>query len=169
MGGDISVQSTPGKGSTFSFTINCPVCTEEEALPVKRLGRANAVTTGPLSILLAEDNAVNRLLMVRLLEGRGYQVTIAMDGRQALDEAARNEFDAILMDVQMPEMDGLEATRILRQRGLRTPIIAMTAHAMQGDREKCLDAGMDAYVSKPIQPQKVFEVIDEAVLAGRLT
>jgi CheY-like chemotaxis protein len=73
----------------------------------------------------------------------------------------------ILMDVQMPEMDGLEATRILRERGVRTPIIAMTAHAMQGDRDKCLKAGMSAYVSKPVQPEEVFEAIEDAVTAGR--
>ena len=73
----------------------------------------------------------------------------------------------ILMDVQMPEMDGLEATRILRERGVRAPIIAMTAHAMQGDRDRCLDAGMDAYVSKPIQPDEVFEAIEDLVAASR--
>jgi two-component system, sensor histidine kinase and response regulator len=85
-----------------------------------------------------------------------------------LDEVARYEFDLILMDVQMPEMDGLEATRILRARGVRTPIIALTAHAMQGDRDKCLRAGMNAYVSKPIQPEEVFEAIEEAVATSRV-
>jgi CheY-like chemotaxis protein len=85
----------------------------------------------------------------------------------ALDEAGRFGFDVILMDVQMPGMDGLEATRMLRERGVRTPIIAMTAHAMQGDRDKCLRAGMNAYVSKPIQPEEVFEAIEDAVMVGR--
>jgi len=93
-------------------------------------------------------------------------VTVAGDGREALDEAGRYGFDVILMDVQMPGMDGLEATRMLRERGVRTPIIAMTAHAMQGDRDKCLRAGMNAYVSKPIQPEEVFEAIEDAVAAG---
>ena len=105
--------------------------------------------------------------MVRLLEARGHRVTVAGDGRVALDEAERYGFDVILMDVQMPGMDGLEATRILRERGVRTPIIAMTAHAMQGDRDKCLKAGMNAYVTKPIQPEEVFEAIEDAVMAGR--
>jgi CheY-like chemotaxis protein len=168
MGGGISVKSAPGEGSTFSFTIDCPVCAVED--PASAKGRAQArdgAGAGRFSILLAEDNRVNQLLMVRLLERRGHQVTVAGDGLVALDEAARYSFDVILMDVQMPEMDGLEATRILRERGVRTPIIAMTAHAMQGDRDKCLKAAMSAYVSKPIQPEEVFEAIEDAVTAGR--
>jgi CheY-like chemotaxis protein len=168
MGGRIVVQSAPGEGSVFSFTIDCPVLTagDESAAPGGTNTRADA-KAGRLSILLAEDNRVNQLLMVRLLEGQGHHVTVAGDGRVALDEVARYRYDVILMDVQMPEMDGLEATRILRERGVRTPIIAMTAHAMQGDRDKCLKAGMSAYVSKPIQPEEVFEAIEDAVTAGR--
>jgi CheY-like chemotaxis protein len=168
MGGGISVESAPGEGSTFSFTIDCPVCAgqEEEIAKGGARIRASAVS-GPLSILLAEDNRVNQLLMVRLLESRGHRVTVAGDGRVALDEVARYRYDVILMDVQMPEMDGIEATRMLRERGVRTPIIAMTAHAMQGDRDKCLSAGMDAYVSKPIQPEEVFETIEDAVAMRR--
>jgi signal transduction histidine kinase/ActR/RegA family two-component response regulator len=164
MGGDISVRSVPGEGSTFSFTIDCPVCMEQDDATKKgsAQGRDNA-GAGRVSILLVEDNRVNQLLMVRLLEGRGHEVTVADDGRLALDAVSRRGFDVILMDVQMPEMDGLEATRILRERGVRTPIIAMTAHAMQGDRDKCLKAGMNAYVSKPIQPEEVFDAIEDAV------
>jgi two-component system, sensor histidine kinase len=168
MGGGISVQSTPGEGSTFSFTIHCPVCAEQGEAAANGGAKARDGAAGPLSILLAEDNRVNQLLMVRLLEQRGHRVTVAGDGRMALDEVARYEFDLILMDVQMPEMDGLEATRILRARGVRTPIIALTAHAMQGDRDKCLRAGMNAYVSKPIQPEEVFEAIEEAVATSRV-
>jgi signal transduction histidine kinase len=168
MGGGISVRSAPGQGSTFSFSIDCPVCAEQHEASPKRAGQARSgAGAGPLSILLAEDNRVNQLLMVRLLEGRGHQVTVAGDGRVALEAAERRGFDVILMDVQMPEMDGLEATRMLRERGVRAPIIAMTAHAMQGDRDKCLSAGMNAYVSKPIQPDEVFEAIEDAVMAGR--
>ncbi len=168
MGGGISVRSAPGEGSTFSFTIDCPVCAGQEHAPAAGCNELrDSASAGRLSILLAEDNRVNQLLMVRLLEGRGHRVTVAGDGRVALDEAARYSFDVILMDVQMPEMDGLEATRILRERGVRTPIIAMTAHAMQGDRDKCLRAGMTDYVSKPIQPEEVFGVIEDAVMAGR--
>jgi CheY-like chemotaxis protein len=168
MGGGISVRSTPGEGSTFSFTIDCPVrAAQDDAIATAGARSLDSGSAGPLAILLAEDNRVNQLLMVRLLEGRGHRVTVAGDGRVALDEVARYHFDVILMDVQMPGMDGLEATRILRERGVRTPIIAMTAHAMQGDRDKCLKAGMDAYVSKPIQPEEVFAVIEDAVAMHR--
>ena len=138
-------------------------------LPAKRGAKQASRGAGPgkLRVLLAEDNRVNQLLVVRLLEAQGHSVTVAGDGRTAVDEVARETFDVILMDVQMPEMDGLEATRTLRARGVRIPIIAMTAHAMQGDRDRCLDAGMDAYLSKPIQPEEVFEAIEGAVAAGR--
>jgi CheY-like chemotaxis protein len=164
MGGGITVRSAPGEGSTFSFTVDCPVCVEQDPAVAKGGTRMPAGSGGgPFAILLAEDNRVNQLLMVRLLEGRGHRVTVAGDGRAALDEAGRYGFDVILMDVQMPGMDGLEATRRLREQGVRTPIIAMTAHAMQGDRDKCLRAGMNAYVSKPIQPEEVFEAIEDAV------
>jgi CheY-like chemotaxis protein len=104
-------------------------------------------------------------LVVRLLESRGHQLVVVGDGRAALAASEQHAFDLILMDVQMPGMDGLEATRLLRQRekpGARNvPIVAMTAHAMQGDREKCLEAGMDAYISKPIRPEALFDVIDQ--------
>jgi two-component system, sensor histidine kinase len=168
MGGRISVSSTLGKGSTFGFSMDCPIdCGEGEA--AKRAAkkvRAGA-GAGSLRVLLAEDNRVNQLLVVRLLEARGHHVTVAGDGRAAVDEAERGNFDVILMDVQMPEMDGLEATRRLRASGVRAPIIAMTAHAMQGDRDRCLSAGMDAYISKPIQPEEVFEAIEDVVAASR--
>jgi CheY-like chemotaxis protein len=168
MGGGITVESALGEGSTFSFTIDCPICPERGGLDTKRGSQERSGAGAErLSILLAEDNRVNQFLMVRLLEGHGHAVTVAGDGRTALDEAARHSFDVILMDVQMPEIDGLETTRILRERGVRTPIVAMTAHAMQGDRDKCLNAGMNAYVAKPIQPDEVFEAIDDVVLAGR--
>jgi CheY-like chemotaxis protein len=125
----------------------------------------------PLRLLLAEDNAVNQRLAVSLLEKRGHQVVVASNGREALAALDRSQFDAVLMDMQMPEMDGFEATVAIRAResltGGHTPIIAMTAHALKGDRERCLEAGMDAYVSKPIRPQELFEVLENlASLAG---
>jgi two-component system, sensor histidine kinase len=168
MGGRISVASTPGEGSTFSFSMDCPIYLGGDEAAAKRAAKqARGAGAGRLRVLLAEDNRVNQLLVVRLLEARGHDVTVAGDGRAAVDQAERDNFDVILMDVQMPEMDGLEATRTLRARGVRAPIIAMTAHAMQGDRDRCLSAGMDAYVSKPIQPDEVFEAIEDAVAAAR--
>jgi CheY-like chemotaxis protein len=109
--------------------------------------------------LLAEDSVVNQRLAVGLLERHGHRVTIANNGRQALDLAAGDNFDAILMDVQMPEMDGLESTRLIReherQTGKHVPIVAMTAHALKGDRERCLACGMDEYVSKPVRERQL--------------
>jgi PAS domain S-box-containing protein len=121
-----------------------------------------------LRILLAEDNPTNQKLVVALLGQQGHRVVLAADGRQALAQAAEQPFDVILMDVQMPELSGLEAAAAIRQReqgtGARVPIVALTAHALTGDRERCLAAGMDGYVSKPLRPDELFAAI-EAVLA----
>ena len=118
-----------------------------------------------LNILLAEDNLVNQKLAIRLLEKRGHQVTLAQNGKEALAELQDKTFDLVLMDVQMPEMDGLEATRTLRLReqttGKHQSVVAMTALAMKGDKERCLDAGMDGYLTKPIRPQELDAVLDQ--------
>jgi two-component system, sensor histidine kinase and response regulator len=120
-------------------------------------------------ILLAEDNLVNQQLAVRLLEKAGHSVYVASDGRKAIEAYRQNRFDLVLMDVQMPEISGFEATAAIRSQqqacGNQVPIIAMTAHAIKGDRERCLAAGMDHYVTKPIDPNRLFAAIDE-VLAG---
>jgi CheY-like chemotaxis protein len=116
-----------------------------------------------LHILLAEDNPVNQRLAVRLLEKQGHSVIAVGNGQEALDALLHQRFDLVLMDVQMPEMDGFEATAAIREHeqhsGSRIPIIAMTAHAMQGDRERCLAAGMDDYVVKPIKPADLHAAI----------
>ena len=116
-------------------------------------------------VLLVEDDAVNQMFAVSLLERRGYIVSVAGNGRQALAALKKKDFDVVLMDVQMPEMDGFEATAAIREReraaGRHTPIIAMTAHALQGDKERCLSAGMDAYISKPIQTNEFFATIEK--------
>ncbi|HET9836898.1 MAG TPA: two-component regulator propeller domain-containing protein [Candidatus Angelobacter sp.] len=120
-----------------------------------------------LNILLAEDNVVNRALAVGLLEKMGHRVTVAENGREALELLERTTFDVVLMDVQMPEMDGYSATRELRQREQgrqrHIPVIAITAHAMKGDREACIEAGMDGYIAKPIHRAELQKVIEDAV------
>jgi CheY-like chemotaxis protein len=120
---------------------------------------------GSLNILLAEDNEVNQKLARRLLEKRGHLVVAAANGREALQAMRGTSFDLVLMDVQMPEMDGIEATAVLRSSekvtGGHQPVIAMTALVMKGDRERCLEAGMDGYLSKPIRAQELDEVLDK--------
>ena len=120
-----------------------------------------------LSVLLAEDNLVNQRLATRLLEKRGHRVTLAANGREALAAIKKQAYDLVLMDVQMPEMDGLEATIMLRQgeKGSERhqPVIALTAHAMKGDQERCLAAGMDGYLTKPIRPQEIDEILNKYV------
>jgi two-component system, sensor histidine kinase and response regulator len=119
-----------------------------------------------LSVLVAEDNTVNQLLVTRLLEKRGHRVLMTINGRMALEALAKDRFDLVLMDVQMPEMDGLQATVALREiekekaDGFHQPVIALTAHAMKGDQERCLAAGMDGYLTKPVGPQELDAVLE---------
>src|SRR5665213_2241871 len=126
-----------------------------------------------LRVLLAEDNIVNQRLAVRLLEKEGHSVVVAGDGVQALETLAREPFDLILMDVQMPLMDGVETTAAIRKReksnGVHIPIVAMTAHAMAGDRQRFLSLGMDGYVSKPIHSSELFDVIETVFAASRVS
>jgi CheY-like chemotaxis protein len=152
MGGDVGVDSEIGKGSEFHFTLDLPIGEEPEA------GAAtldDGADLRPLRILLAEDNLVNQKLAVRLLEQRGCIVSVANNGLEALKLWREGGYDQILMDMMMPEMDGLEATRQIRSEealsGGHVAIVAMTANAMDGDRQRCLDSGMDGYVAKPIR------------------
>jgi signal transduction histidine kinase/DNA-binding response OmpR family regulator len=136
--------------------------------PIRRQTLPKATT---LHVLLAEDNAVNQKIACRFLEKEGHHVTLACDGRQALAAIDRENFDVVLMDVQMPEMDGFEATAAIRAQergsGKHLPIIAMTAHAMAGDRERCLAAGMDNYIAKPISARELVELLEEFSGAAR--
>jgi two-component system, sensor histidine kinase and response regulator len=117
----------------------------------------------PLRVLLAEDNPINRRVAVELLEQEGHRVTVASNGLEALERTGEDDFDVLLMDIQMPEMDGLEATRRIREReegsGQHIPVVAMTANAMSGDRERCLEAGMDGYIAKPIRAAELFAAL----------
>jgi two-component system, sensor histidine kinase len=148
MGGSITVQSEPQRGSTFTFAIDLPVAEITSATTTNMVLKLEA-----LSVLVAEDNAVNQTIIDAMLKQLGHRITLAANGREALEELARTDFDLVLMDCNMPEMDGLEATQRLRAHGVRNariPIIALTANAMDGDREKCLAAGMDDFVAKPV-------------------
>ncbi|MBK8336040.1 MAG: response regulator [Sterolibacteriaceae bacterium] len=154
MGGSIGVASQPGQGSVFHFVLDLPTAVAPRAQP--------AVATAPereipnARILLVEDNAVNREIALAMLGELGLSIAMAVDGREAVDSATQEKFDLILMDCQLPEIDGFEATQRIRQhekaRALpRVPIIALTANAIRGDRERCLDAGMDDYLAKPFR------------------
>ena len=161
MGGSIEVESRPGEGSCFRFTIHVkPVFASgpESQRPVPAIPAARP---RPLRVLLAEDNPVNQRLMLKLLEKYGHSVAVTCNGREALAAWAAAAFDVVLMDVQMPEMTGFEATEAIRRAergtGRHTPIVAMTAHAMTGDRERCFASGMDSYVAKPVRAQDLLD------------
>jgi signal transduction histidine kinase/DNA-binding response OmpR family regulator len=172
-GGEIRVESEVGQGSTFSVTLPC------EAAPVvaKAPAPKKVETTPDLSdasgarLLVVEDNLVNQKVVLAVLRKKGFRMEVANDGREALTklEAPDAAYDLVLMDVQMPVLDGLEATRCIRRnpRWDRLPIIAMTAHAMNGDRERCIEAGMDAYISKPVQPAHLIATIEKHLAAAR--
>ncbi len=125
----------------------------------------------PLRILLVEDNVINQKVASLMLKKKGHEVITVNNGREAIETLAEQEFDAVLMDVQMPEMDGLQTTAAIRAAEEGTdrhlPILAVTAHALRGDREHCLDAGMDGYLSKPIQSAQLMKALEEVLLAAR--
>jgi two-component system, sensor histidine kinase and response regulator len=150
-----------------------PLRTSELRETLQRSVNVNAVAvprattafahSAALNVLVAEDNQVNQLVMQRMLAKRGHIVTLAVNGKRAYEAAIVNQFDLIFMDVQMPEMDGFEATAEIRRwelgRNLHVPIIALTAHAMSGDQERCISAGMDGYMTKPVNPAELDEVL----------
>lgn len=166
MGGVLTVHSAPGHGSEFAFVLKletvaasatAPVAESPPVLPTEEPAVTASTFFQGKQVLLVEDNPVNQLVCQETLRQLGVAASVANNGREALEMLAANNYDLVLMDCQMPEMDGYEATRTLRARerkrgqGERLPIIALTAHAMSGDRDKCLEAGMDDYLSKPFQ------------------
>jgi signal transduction histidine kinase/CheY-like chemotaxis protein/streptogramin lyase len=176
MGGRIWMESAMGRGSSFHFTarfgrhVSSPESLNQASSPVRSLPKPPDDPPGKqrrLRILLAEDHVVNQKLAVRLLEKQGHVVQVASNGREAVSAVERDTFDLILMDIQMPEMDGISATVAIREKeretGNHLPIIAVTAHAMKGDQERCLDAGMDAYLTKPIKVTELLAVIERVM------
>jgi signal transduction histidine kinase/CheY-like chemotaxis protein len=177
-GGEIHVESELGCGSTFIVTLPCAVASGPitskpiasnpdgkriQALPATPSPAPNG-TPAPGRLLVVEDNHVNQKVVTAVLRKRGFVIELANDGREALAKLeSGGDFDLVLMDVQMPGLDGLEATRLIRkdQRWKTLPIVAMTAHAMTGDKERCLEAGMNGYISKPVHPAHLLTTVDE--------
>jgi PAS domain S-box-containing protein len=173
MGGRIWVESEEGQGSAFNFVVKVPVSETSTAYAAAQTGQADFAGVaqsngvGKLRILMAEDNRVNQVITMRILEKWGWEVVAANNGKEALDALGKSHFDLILMDDHMPEMSGVEATQMIRneekQTGMHIPIVAMTANAMSGDREKYISLGMDDYVSKPIDREVLFQTIVNVV------
>jgi CheY-like chemotaxis protein len=154
MGGTIGVISSAGQGSTFWFTVRLPVLD-----PTRKCQLGSVTVSADVQkqirgkVLVVEDNLINQKVAVRLLSNLGLQVDVAAHGAEAVQQASRHRYDAIFMDIQMPVMDGLQATREIRKLPApfgRVPIIAVTANALAGHREKCLDAGMNEFIVKPV-------------------
>ncbi|MBM3262430.1 MAG: response regulator [candidate division Zixibacteria bacterium] len=161
--GIVHVLTKPVKQSELLNILIDTVTGDLGTMAVGASGR-QTLTPHPLRVLLAEDGMVNQRVAVMMLETRGHRVSVAGNGREAVDLFQREPFDVILMDVQMPDIDGLEATRLIRwherEHGGHIPVVAMTAHAMKGDRERCIEAGMDAYLSKPIRADLLYDAVE---------
>jgi two-component system sensor histidine kinase/response regulator len=171
MGGAINVDSTPGQGSIFRIILplmldserglTAPVHTAgnlEEGKPIDVVDRKAA----PVNILLAEDNKINQKLITAIIKKAGFKIDIVENGREAVERVKNNSYDLVLMDLQMPEMNGLDAAKAIREAGFyEIPIIAMTASAFARDRKMCLDAGMNDFIAKPLKQAELLDMISK--------
>ncbi len=164
MDGDITVESELGKGSTFECTVTFGEAKNPPTVTLHEATHTIDELSG-IKVLLAEDNEINRIIATELLEKLGCHVTCANDGLEVLEKIAEEHFDIILMDIQMPNLDGLTASRHIRadRRHDTVPIIAVSAHAMQEDRQKSLEAGMQEHITKPFDPPKLYATIAQYV------
>lgn len=163
-GGDITVDSTPDEGSTFRVVIGFKVNSHSQPKPVEeQVNGGHGQDLAGVNVLVVEDNELNQILAVEFLNKAGASSQVASNGKEAVEKVDSTKFDIVLMDIQMPEMDGYEATKTIRKKGNQVPIVAMTAHAFQGEREKCLSAGMDDYLTKPIRFEKMVEIMTNAL------
>lgn len=169
MGGEIAVESQAGKGTTFRYTtLVLPAIQREQVQPVATAVSKPEVRVGsPKRILVADDNEINQVVACKFLQKLGFEVEIARNGREALEAASRTPYDAILMDCEMPEMDGYDATRAIRQREIgqdrHIPVIALTGHASADDERVCLEAGMDGVLTKPVTLPALRGILDRVL------
>ncbi len=174
MGGEIGIVSAPGQGTTVRFTTTMQVTELSSASDIQDCADAAleayvAVLGRPLRILIADDNSTNRLVAAKMLQSANVQTNMAGDGTEAVTAAGSFPYDLILMDVRMPEMDGLEATRTLRRRGIVVPVVGFTANAFDDDIKACLDAGMNGFVAKPVRKKALFDAVVRAIKAHAKT
>ncbi|MBB2149385.1 response regulator [Pedobacter gandavensis] len=173
-GGEVALESVLGKGSDFYFTIDFGKVSDEvkkQTMKTSNRFQQPIVQNGKgIKVLIVEDNPINQLLVIKVLENQGYEITVASNGRIALEEYGKQSFDVILMDLQMPELDGYETTRIIRKmegdKG-EIPIVAMTAHTIEGELEKCLKIGMNDYISKPFNASELYQKIEMIIEKAR--
>jgi CheY-like chemotaxis protein/two-component sensor histidine kinase len=163
MGGEIRLEESSDQGTTFAFTIRVKLMSEDIKLPTMQSDKHGDSPSSRLQILIAEDNAINQLVLKKMLERQGHNVDVAEDGRDAIEAIKSKAYDLVFMDLQMPLMNGFEATKRIKEMEIseKPPvIIAVTANAFVEDREKCLAAGMDDYISKPIKLTAINEIVN---------